>query len=582
MNGVIASIEMIDGEGRKSFLAHGTTKGGWWATQPMPDGDGAGITFWLGEGVGTASSPVQAVPGSFGVAALMDSNLPAVARMLRELYPAADVCVLADLLPNGKPNRYAVAAARAVGGRLFEPDFGPNRQPDQKDTNDLFCLLGPEELARQLANARRVEPETATQTAPQDKKPVTYSLRELMQRQFEDVAFLVFGMLTQGVYILGGKPKVGKSWLSLHLLLCIAYGLRVFGTLPSTKGMALYISLEDHDRRLWKRVKQILRQEPTDDLHFTTLWPRIGQGCVEQLDEWLTDHAGTKLIIIDTLARIKPPRAKNGDIYAEDYAAVSAFKELSERHGITVILVHHLRKAGSDDPTDTLSGTTGLAGGVDGTLILTRKTGSKALTLHRSGRDLIDDEPLTLDWDRESGAWTALDAATAATLDISEAQQPIIDALKAHGYSMSRQEIADSTAKDPESIRKTLYRMVERGILIKSGPRNATRYSIAAHTLPEENKPSCKEGDYSSGGDMETGSSGEKSVSHVSHVSHMSHMSHVSQPELLHVGTMGQGWDKGMSQPKNNESSGLDEVGTYGTHGTTNEQNDSEPDYEDF
>ncbi|MBF0173031.1 MAG: AAA family ATPase, partial [Magnetococcales bacterium] len=110
---------------------------------------------------------------------------------------------------------------------------------------------------------------------------------------------------------------------------------------------------------------------------------------------WLTCHPGTRLVIFDTLARIKPPRGRNGDIYAEDYAAVSAFKEISERHGVSIILVHHLRKMVSDDPDDMLSGTTGLAGGVDGTLILTRdaRKPTGPLTLHRRGRDLINDEP---------------------------------------------------------------------------------------------------------------------------------------------------------------------------------------------
>lgn len=245
--------------------------------------------------------------------------------------------------------------------------------------------------------------------APQ-VKPVPYSMRELMQLEFTEAEWVISGLLAQGVYILGGKPKIGKSWLALHILLTIVYGLRVFGTLASTKGQALYVSLEDHDRRLFKRVKQVCTSEPSNDLFFVTEWPRIGNGCVELLDEWLTAHPETKLVIFDTLARIKPARKNNDDLYATDYAAVSAFKGIAEKYGIAVILVHHLRKMVSEDPADMLSGTTGLAGGVDGTLILTKKVNSQTLTLHRSGRDLVDDEPLNLAWNRDSGEWLAVDA----------------------------------------------------------------------------------------------------------------------------------------------------------------------------
>ncbi|MEO5349859.1 MAG: hypothetical protein H7836_09450 [Magnetococcus sp. YQC-3] len=205
VGGVVTSIEMIDGGGRKSFLAHGVTKGGWWSTQELPDSDGTGLSIYVGEGIATTKAA-----GGIGVAALMDSNLPAVARMLRNHYPAGDICILADLLPNGTPNHHAVKAAQESGGRLFVPNFGPDRQPDQKDANDLFCLLGPEETARQLANAKRVEPEAATQTAPKaQNKPTPFSMRELLAQQFDPVEFVISGLLAQGVYRSAYHPTRG-------------------------------------------------------------------------------------------------------------------------------------------------------------------------------------------------------------------------------------------------------------------------------------------------------------------------------------------------------------------------------------
>ncbi|MEO5334189.1 MAG: AAA family ATPase [Magnetococcus sp. YQC-5] len=378
-----------------------------------------------------------------------------------------------DTWSQGSKTKYASKKDTASVWKSF-------RAEDGVTIASLFHIAGqhgwtrpPDDLTGKFLPIKPIK----TRAAPA-KGSTTYSHRELMRRQFEDVAFLVAGLLTQGVYILGGKPKVGKSWLALHLLLCVAYGLRVFGSLAVTKGLALYISLEDHDRRLWKRVRQVCQQEPTDDLHFATEWSRIGQGCVEQLDEWLTDHPGTKLVIIDTLARIKPPRGKSGDIYAEDYGAVSAFKEISEKHGITVILVHHLRKMTSDDPADMLSGTTGLAGGVDGTLILIKPRNSKTLILHRSGRDLSDDEPLSLDWNKETGEWRSLDAGEAAIQYLTEEQKVIMDILRKFNVPMSRKDIAERAMREPDDIKRPMDALMKKGMLIKSGPYHNPFYSI--------------------------------------------------------------------------------------------------------
>ncbi|MEO5363360.1 MAG: DUF3987 domain-containing protein, partial [Magnetococcus sp. DMHC-8] len=157
-DGEVVSVQMIDESGRKAFLPGSRVAGGYWVSHVLPGGDGAGVSFLVGEGVATALSALQGKPG-IAVASMMDSNLPAVARMLRDRYPAADIVLLADIKADGSPNHYAVKAARESDCRLFVPDFGPNREPGRTDTNDLHCALGLEEVARQMAGARRVEAE---------------------------------------------------------------------------------------------------------------------------------------------------------------------------------------------------------------------------------------------------------------------------------------------------------------------------------------------------------------------------------------------------------------------------------------
>ncbi|MBF0098224.1 MAG: hypothetical protein HQM04_15410 [Magnetococcales bacterium] len=159
LNGVLSCLEMIDGNGKKSFLAGGVISGGgFWASQVLPPGEGIGLSIMIGEGVSTCRSAEMADDNFFGVAAMMNSNLPAVASALQLLYPFARLIILADLVKaTGLPDPFAVKAARLSGGFLAEPDFGPKRTESMTDWNDLMVILGIAEVRRQLANAKEVD-----------------------------------------------------------------------------------------------------------------------------------------------------------------------------------------------------------------------------------------------------------------------------------------------------------------------------------------------------------------------------------------------------------------------------------------
>jgi putative DNA primase/helicase len=151
----ISTLELIDGDKRKAALAgRGSKVGGYWATERLPDGDGACLTLLIGEGVATVLS-ASAATGHPGVAALSSGNLPAVAKAMRERYPAADLVILADLVKaTGEPDPHAIEAAKVGAGKTAIPDFGTDCDPDMTDMNDLFILGGAEAVAQVLTNAR--------------------------------------------------------------------------------------------------------------------------------------------------------------------------------------------------------------------------------------------------------------------------------------------------------------------------------------------------------------------------------------------------------------------------------------------
>ena len=166
----LSTLELIDGYKRKAALAgRGTKAGGYWAAQPLPKGDGDGLTLLIGEGVATVLSGKEST-GHTAIAALSAGNLLAVAKAMSERYPAAVLVILADLVKTtGEPDTHAIEAAHTVGGMVAIPDFGTDRDPDMKDMNDLAQLCGLEAVGRAIANATapaRAEHQPAEQNTP--------------------------------------------------------------------------------------------------------------------------------------------------------------------------------------------------------------------------------------------------------------------------------------------------------------------------------------------------------------------------------------------------------------------------------
>jgi putative DNA primase/helicase len=147
----LSSVEMIDEAGRKSALAGGAKAGGYWAVQPLPEGDGAGHCIMIAEGVATALSAREA-NGHAAIAALSAGQLEAAAKTIRKRYPTAAIVILADLLKDtAESDPRALQAARAVGGAVAVPDFGGSREAGDTDFNDLAQRCGKDAVQRDIA-----------------------------------------------------------------------------------------------------------------------------------------------------------------------------------------------------------------------------------------------------------------------------------------------------------------------------------------------------------------------------------------------------------------------------------------------
>ena len=217
----------------------------------------------------------------------------------------------------------------------------------------------------------------------------TISMSELYQNVYQGRPPIIDGLLYPGTYLFAGAPKVGKSFLMAQLAYHVSMGLPLWGY-PVHKGTVLYLALEDDHRRLQGRLYRMFGMDGTNDLLFAIHAKQLGVGLEGQLKMFVREHPDTKLIIIDTLQKV---REAGGDkySYANDYEVVGTLKRLADDCGICLLLVHHTRKQQADDKFDMISGTNGLLGAADGAFLLQKERRTdNAATLDISGRDQQD------------------------------------------------------------------------------------------------------------------------------------------------------------------------------------------------
>ena len=226
---------------------------------------------------------------------------------------------------------------------------------------------------------------------------ITVDGRTLMDRPLEPPNFVVDTLISQGLHILAGSPKVGKSWLALWLAVTVAKGEPVWN-MTTKQGTTLYLCLEDSVLRIQNRLFEITEDAP-DSVHFCTEYTLIGQGLEEQVDAFVAAHPDTVLVIIDTLQMVRPIHDAT---YANDYRDLSVLKRLADKHGIAILLIHHLRKEKAEDVFHRISGTTAISGAVDSSFTLVEeKRGSGRAKLSCIGRD-IEYRELTLERNGEN------------------------------------------------------------------------------------------------------------------------------------------------------------------------------------
>lgn len=311
--------------------------------------------------------------------------------------------------------------------------------------------------------------------------PLIVPLPTIMSSHYPEPRYAVQGIVSEGLNLLVGKPKLGKSWLALNLAITIAAGGVALGNVPVTAGPVLYLALEDRFRRVQSRSKMVLgglAMEASEGLHVAVDWPRLDAGGLDYLCDWIEGQGCTeedgkrmsaaRLIIIDVWAKFRPiQNGSRASAYDVDYAHMTALKNVLDYYGTSALVLHHTRKAAAADAMDEVSGTAGIAGCADGVAVLTRARMQEGAEMEAEllvmPRD-HEEQKLALVVDQKTWVWTS----QGKTSDRAEGKVTgaVLRVMAANaGLTLSTRTIMDSLQAEPKPslsyLRNVLGRLTD-------------------------------------------------------------------------------------------------------------------------
>ena len=305
----------------------------------------------------------------------------------------------------------------------------------------------------------------------------------LMDARLPRMSYCIDTLLPKGIAILGGAPKIGKSWMVLDIALHVAKGEPIW-KLQTNRGAVLYLALEDTQARLRERIDRLTDDAPSN-VYFATAARTIATGLCEEIQNFIVEHPDTTLIIIDTLQIVRNSSVDTS--YANDYEELRRLKALADHYNVTILLVHHLRKQGDSDPLNKISGTTGISGSADAAFVLNvSRRNARGATLFCTGRD-IETRELELTMNKETCAWELLSDSLEHPEKILPAEmEKLIDYVKRIGaFHGGNTEFTDAfnlamgESLSPKALKQQMnhwrYQLEDADIYFKSSRSNGQR-----------------------------------------------------------------------------------------------------------
>ncbi len=280
---------------------------------------------------------------------------------------------------------------------------------------------------------------------------------ELAGLDLRPLRYAVPGIFPEGFTVLAGAPKRGKSWLALDSCLAVACGGRALGAIAVLQGRSFYLALEDSDRRLQTRAQHLLGKEPIPPAFEYVTRLLEPARLIDLLRAYCRAHPDVRLIVIDTLARIRPPQPRHRGAYDWDYAVGAKLKEVADEFRVALVAVTHTRQMAAADFVEAVSGTSGLTGAADTIVVLDRARGQDDGRLKVTGRDVEEAEYALR---MVGGAWMLLDRPPVDPA-LGDRSTAILEYARQHPEGVRAADVAAAVGINEAQARAYLSRLRE-------------------------------------------------------------------------------------------------------------------------
>lgn len=331
-----------------------------------------------------------------------------------------------------------------------------------------------------------------------EDKPKTWrdyaiTAEQLRDKVFPPLLWAIDGLIPEGLTILAGDPKAGKSTLCIDICGAIAVGGLCLGSLKCTEGQALYISLEDPEPRLQKRIAQQLEETWSNKfIMFENITPIQIQPIIDQIDEMRDDYPDARIIVIDTMEKVLPPKPQNLQDYTYYYSVLSPLQRWALKHHIALVMITHKNKStpgNGDDPFASIMGSTGIRGVADTLMMLSRNYEKEKTApfdcslpdgrLQVRGRD-VEDSTHALEWDSSRMGWSTMyEHQPQETSNLNFLL--IIKSLEKK--PLTPKEVMENTKLNRSSVRGYLKRMFDNKLIEKTSDG---LYALPGHPYSKE------------------------------------------------------------------------------------------------
>jgi RecA-family ATPase len=289
--------------------------------------------------------------------------------------------------------------------------------------------------------------------------------KDIQAMEIEPLTWIVKDLIPEGLSLLAGRPKIGKSWFALNIAVAVAEGSIALNKFETSQSKVLYIPYEDNTRRIKSRLNNMLNgNEAHENLFFPKdlYFPKLNQEGLDCIRQCVENEDGIKLIIIDTFGSAVN-KGNNNYCFQDDYNFMMGLQQIALKYHIAILLIHHTRKMIAESVYDDIIGTTGITASPDTLMII--KKHLEGCILHITGRDVEEADYKSV-FDAETFFWNVTDDKVLFGSTVE--RQAIIDLFESdYDKELSVKEIAEKTGKSREAISQIIRKMLIAGEIMK-------------------------------------------------------------------------------------------------------------------